>query len=118
MIRRRQLLARFAGGVATAALAPAIVGRAAPATIRFGQIEALTGPSAAYGNRGRDGARLAMDQLNEHGIEIGGTTFQLDVSLGDMANDARQAITLLRQYAAQSDFICAIGPTRLARSRR
>jgi branched-chain amino acid transport system substrate-binding protein len=28
-----------------------------------------------------------------------------------MANDARQSITLLRQYAAQDEFICAIGPT-------
>ncbi len=107
MIRRRHLL--LGGGAA--ALAPAIVGRAAPAALRFGQIEALTGPSAAYGNRGRDGARLAMEQINAAGLQIGDATFQLDVSLGDMANDAKQAITLLRQYAAQPEFICAIGPT-------
>lgn len=107
MIRRRHLLV----GGASAALAPAIVGRAAPATLRFGQIEALTGPSAAYGNRGRDGAKLAMEQINAAGLKIGETTYQLDVSLGDMANDPKQAITLLRQYASQAEYVCVVGPT-------
>lgn len=107
MIKRRHILL----GGASAALAPAIVGRAAPATLRFGQIEALTGPSAAYGNRGRDGARLAMEQINATGLQIGETTYQLDASLGDMANDPKQAITLLRQYASQSEYLCAVGPT-------
>lgn len=107
MIKRRHILL----GSASAALAPAIIGRAAPATLRFGQIEALTGPSAAYGNRGRDGAKLAMEQINKAGLQIGETTYQLDVSLGDMANDPKQAITLLRQYASQPEYLCAIGPT-------
>jgi branched-chain amino acid transport system substrate-binding protein len=107
MIRRRTLLA--AG--AAAGIAPAITGRAAPVTLRFGQIEALTGPSAPYGNRGRDGARLAMEQINATEPQIGGVTYQFDVQLGDMANDPKQAITLLRQYASQPEFICAIGPT-------
>jgi branched-chain amino acid transport system substrate-binding protein len=104
--RRHALLAS-----AAAAIVPPIIGRAAPATLRFGQVEALTGPSAVYGNRGRDGARLAMEQINAAGLVIGGVTYQLDVSLSDMANDARQAVTLLRQFAAQSEFICSVGPT-------
>ncbi len=110
MIRRRDFT-RLAAGGASALFAPAIVGHAAPSTIRFGQIEALTGPSAAYGNRGRDGARLAIEQINAAGLQIGGTSYQLEVTLGDMANDPKQAITLLRQYAAQPDFLCAVGPT-------
>ncbi len=104
MIRRRTVLA-------AALAAPAITGRAAPATIRFGQIESLTGPSGAAGTRGRDGARLAIDQVNAGELQIGGATYQLEVALGDLANDPKQAITLLRQYAAQAEFVCAIGPT-------
>jgi branched-chain amino acid transport system substrate-binding protein len=107
MIRRRTLVA---GGVA-AALAPAIVGRAAPATLRFGQIEALTGPSSIPGSRGRDGARIAIEQINASELMVGGTTYNLEVSVGDMANDARQSITLLREYASRPDLICSIGPT-------
>jgi branched-chain amino acid transport system substrate-binding protein len=108
MIGRRGFT-RLAAGAAI--FAPAIVGRAAPPVIRFGEIEALTGPSGPYGIRGRDGVQLAMEQVNAAGLVLGGTTYQLDVSVGDMANDARQSITLLRQYAAQPDFICSIGPT-------
>jgi branched-chain amino acid transport system substrate-binding protein len=106
MIRRRTLLA-----TAVTLASPAITGRAAPAVIKFGQIESLTGPSGAAGTRGRDGARLAMDQINASELQIGGATCQLEVSLGDLANDPKQAITLLREYAAQPEFICAIGPT-------
>ena len=110
MIGRRHF-GRLGAGGAAAALAPAIVGRAAPTTLRFGQIEALTGPSAIPGSRGRDGARVAIEQINTTELNLGGTTYQLEVSLGDMANDARQTITLLRQYAAQPDIMCSIGPT-------
>jgi branched-chain amino acid transport system substrate-binding protein len=106
-MRRRSLLA---GGIA-AGIAPTIIGRAEPVTLRFGQIEALTGPSAPYGNRGRDGARLAMEQINSSELQIGGTTYKLEVALGDMANDPKQAITLLRQYASEPAVICSIGPT-------
>jgi branched-chain amino acid transport system substrate-binding protein len=107
----RRYLARLATGTGLAALAPAIVGRAEPAVIRIGQIEALTGPSSPYGMRARDGAKLALEQINEHGLSVGGSTYRLKVALGDMANDPRQAVTLLRQYAASAEMLCSIGPT-------
>jgi branched-chain amino acid transport system substrate-binding protein len=109
MIRRRDLLR--AAGAAAALAAPAITGHAQPATIRLGEIEALTGPSSPYGMRGRDGAKLALAQVNQTGLVLGGTTYQLAITLGDMANDARQSITLLREYAASLDILCCIGPT-------
>jgi len=109
MITRRHL-ARLAGGAGLAIAAPAMIGRAEPAVIRLGQIESLTGPSAPAGVRGRDGTELALADLNRKGIEIGGATYKIEITIGDLANDARQAITLLRQYAA-TDAICSIGPT-------
>jgi branched-chain amino acid transport system substrate-binding protein len=105
MLKRRTLLA------SAVLAAPAVTGRAAPVSLKFGQIEALTGPSGAYGARGRDGAALAIQDINASELQIGGITYTLDVSLGDMANDPKQAITLLRQYAAQSEYMCAVGPT-------
>jgi branched-chain amino acid transport system substrate-binding protein len=106
----RRRLGRLAAASA-ALFAPPIIGRAAPAVIKVGQTEALTGPSAAYGLRAANGARLAMEQVNKAGFTIGGTSYTLDIDFEDMANDARQAVTLARQYAAQPDFICTIGPT-------
>jgi branched-chain amino acid transport system substrate-binding protein len=109
VVLRRDVL-RLAGA-SVALAAPAIVGRAEPAVLRLGEIESITGPSGPYGMRGRDGAKLALDQVNRTGLVLGGTTYQLAIALGDMANDARQSITLLRQYAASPEILCSIGPT-------
>jgi branched-chain amino acid transport system substrate-binding protein len=107
-IGRRALTRLITAG---ALCAPAITGRAAPVVVRVGQTESLTGPSSAYGIRAANGARLAMEQLNKTGFEIGGTTCTLDIAFNDMANDTRQAVTLVRQYAAQPDIVATIGPT-------
>ena len=105
---------RFGGAVALgggALLMPAIIGHAEPMTIRVGQTEALTGPSSAYGIRAANGAKLAVEQINEKGFEVGSTTYKFDFSYNDMANDTRQAVTLLRQYASQPEMLCGVGPT-------
>lgn len=113
MSRYSRLTRRHFGGLAAGAalFSPSIVGRAAPAAIRVGQTEALTGPSAAYGIRAANGAKLVMEQANKAGFQIGGTTYTLDIAFNDMANDARQAVTLVRQYASQPDIVATIGPT-------
>jgi branched-chain amino acid transport system substrate-binding protein len=110
MLTRRRLV-RLATGTGLALAVPATVGRAEPTSIKIGQIEALTGPSSPYGIRARDGAKLALDQINEKGVQVGGITYWLEVSLGDMANDPRQAVTLLRQNAASAEMLCSVGPT-------
>jgi branched-chain amino acid transport system substrate-binding protein len=107
-IRRRRLTGIIAGG---ALFSPAIIGRAAPLVIKVGQTEALTGPSSAYGIRAANGARLAQEQINKTGFDVGGTAYTLDIAFNDMANDARQAVTLVRQYASQPDMVATIGPT-------
>lgn len=107
---RRPLL-RAVAGSAVGLCAPAIVGHAAPTVVRVGQTEALTGPSSAYGIRAANGARLMQEQINRTGFTVGGTTCTLDISFNDMANDARQAVTLLREYAAEPGIVASIGPT-------
>jgi branched-chain amino acid transport system substrate-binding protein len=106
----RRRFAQIAAVGTAALLAPSVIGRAAPAVIRLGQIESLTGPSSPAGIRGRDGTELVLAELNRNGIEIGGAPYKIEITVGDLANDARQAITLLRQYAA-TDMLCSIGPT-------
>ena len=106
----RRYLAKLGAGTCLALAAPAILAHAAPASLHLGQIESLTGPSSPAGLRGRAGTEVAIADLNKNGIEIGGTTYKIETTVGDCANDARQAITLLRQYAA-TDMLCSIGPT-------
>ena len=111
VVTRRRLL----GGLALAGLvAPAVIGRAqTPRVVRLGHTEALTGPSAAYGLRGRDGAQFAADEINAAGgfADTRGTLYKVEITDHDMANDARQAITLFRQQALDTAVVAALGPT-------
>jgi branched-chain amino acid transport system substrate-binding protein len=111
-ITRRQFVAAAA---ATAALpsAPAIVRAQTAGVIKFGHIQPFTGPSAAYGIRARDGAILAVEEINAAGgwTDAKGQKHQLEMLAGDMANDPKQAITLFRQYATDAQVMALLGPT-------
>jgi branched-chain amino acid transport system substrate-binding protein len=53
-----------------------------------------------------------MEQINAAGgFTVGGTTYTLEIAFNDMANDARQAVTLVRQYASDPAMVATIGPT-------
>src|SRR5215207_1246861 len=112
-ITRRRFVA-LAAGAASLAAAPVSRGRAQAANvITFGHIQPLTGPSAAYGIRARDGATIAVDEINAAGgwTDAAGKKYQIEMAVGDMANDPKQAITLFRQYATDAQVIAVLGPT-------
>lgn len=108
MLTRRNLFAASAGMVAL----PYLGTRARAAdVIKLGHLQSLTGPSAPYGIRGRDGARLALEDINAAGgIEIGGQKLQIDIADTDVANDPRQAVTLFRQFAGDPSVVAILGP--------
>lgn len=85
----------------------------AQSTIKVMQMQSLTGPSAAYGIRARDGALMAVNEVNAAGgvRDRKGNVYRLEMVAGDIANDPKQAITLLRQSALDPAFVCAMGPT-------
>jgi branched-chain amino acid transport system substrate-binding protein len=110
-LTRRRFLA-LAAGTTTLSLAPA--GRAqSGGIIKVGHIQPLTGPSAAYGIRARDGAIIAIEEINAAGgwTDAKGRQHQFEMLVGDMANDPKQAITLFRQYATDQQVIASLGPT-------
>jgi branched-chain amino acid transport system substrate-binding protein len=109
-INRRDL-GRLAAGTVVGMAMPPTIGRAQPTTLRIMSIQAITGPSSAYGLRARDGAQLVADDINAAGLSVGGTTYRIDIRTEDMANDPQQAITLLRQAASNPDILAVIGPS-------
>ena len=111
-LTRRGFVA-IASGTASYALTPSAVRAQAAGVIRIGHIQPLTGPSAAYGIRARDGAILAIEELNAAGgwTDSKGKKFTFEMPLGDMANDPKQAITLFRQYATDAQIMGVVGPT-------
>jgi branched-chain amino acid transport system substrate-binding protein len=112
-VGRRSILRTAALGTVGVVSAPFIVGRANAATaVKIAQTEALTGPSSAYGLRCRDGALMAVEEINAAGgfKDSKGTPYILELTTEDMANDARQAVTLYRQHALNADIVAQIGP--------
>ena len=107
---RRRVLSLSLAGAGGALLMPALIGRArADSVVKVGQIEALTGPSSPAGIRGRDGALLAAEDINQAGGIAG--KFRLEIAAQDMANDPKQAVTLFRQLATDNAVVASIGPT-------
>src|SRR5215470_18266931 len=65
MTRRR--FAAGAAGAASLLSAPAALRAQSAGIIRIGHIQPITGPSAAYGIRARDGAQIAVEEINAAG---------------------------------------------------
>jgi branched-chain amino acid transport system substrate-binding protein len=111
MTRRR--FAAGAAGAASLLAAPTALRAAGADVIRIGHIQPLTGPSAAYGIRARDGAQIAVEEINAAGgwRDAKGRKYAFELTVGDMANDPKQAITLFRQYATDPEVMVSLGPT-------
>lgn len=109
----RRHFASLAAGAGAVLASPVTLRAQAASTIKIGHIQPLTGPSAAYGIRGRDGALMAIDEINKSGgwTDSKGKTYSFEISNGDMANDPKQAITLFRQYATDAQTLVVLGPT-------
>ncbi len=80
--RRRTFIQQSAALVGTTALGLPVVARAQPKTIKVGILHPVTGALAYSGQQCREGAMMAIEDINKTGIRsMGGA--KLDVMLGD-----------------------------------
>ena len=85
--------------------APAAAAPAAPVapppkpeiTVKLGHVAPMTGPQAHLGKDNENGARLAIDELNEAGVEIGGKKVKLELVSEDDQADAKTATTVAQR---------------------
>jgi branched-chain amino acid transport system substrate-binding protein len=111
---RRRALSQAVAAASGLVIAPGLIRRArAETVVKLRQIEPLTGPSAAYGIRARDGAAMAVEEINAAGGVTDGKSgkFMLEIAAEDMANDPKQAVTIFRQFASDNSVVASIGPT-------
>ncbi len=82
--------------VATALVAAFSFAGAAQAqeVIKIGHVAPLTGPNAHIGKDNENGARMAVDELNAKGFEIGGKKVVFQLVPQDDASDPKQATTV------------------------
>lgn len=77
-----------------------------PAEIRIPYLQDLTGPASGAGVPGREGAEIAVQQIEESGL-LGDSKIVLEFE--DTASTVDQAVTLMSQATA-SDAIAILGP--------
>ena len=70
--------------------------------VHFSSINGQTGQSAAYGSKVIEGVNVAAKIINDAGgfTDRCGGKYKVKVTTGDMANSREQAVSLLRQAAA------------------
>jgi len=91
----------------TAAPAAAAAAEALP-VIKIGHVAPLTGSIAHLGKDNENGARLAIDELNEAGVEIGGKKVKLELVSEDDQADAKTATTVA-QRLIDAKVACVVG---------
>lgn len=77
-------------------------------SIHLGAIVSLSGPAAAYGEDNRRGLELAVETINEKGVD--GRKVMIDIQ--DSGGDNAQAVTLARRFADDQQMLAILGPTR------
>ncbi|NMG00756.2 branched-chain amino acid ABC transporter substrate-binding protein [Aromatoleum toluolicum] len=82
--------------LAAASLAAGAV-HAKEVVVRIGHAGPLTGPAAAFGKDGENGARLAIEDANAKGIKIGGDTVKFELVSEDDQADPRTATTVAQR---------------------
>lgn len=105
---RNLALAVLASGlVALAACAP----KPATPDIKIGLIAELTGDIPAVGTSCRNGAQMAVDEINEAGgIRIDGKKHGFGLVVEDSGAKADQAAAAAQKLAAQPEILAIIGP--------
>ena len=92
---------------------PATAPAAAPAakpeiSVRLGHVAPLTGPQAHLGKDNENGARLAIDELNARGLEIGGARVRFELLAEDDQADPKQG-TIVAQKLVDAKVNGVIG---------
>jgi len=100
-------------GMATAGilgtLAAAAVGVArADETVKIGEAAPVTGPASYLGKDTENGARLAIEEINQTGLVIGGRKVTLIFDAQDDAGDPRQA-TQVAQKLVDDKVVAVVG---------
>ncbi|MBI3382635.1 MAG: branched-chain amino acid ABC transporter substrate-binding protein [Aquabacterium sp.] len=82
-----QVRLTLAAAAAVALLAPAAQ---AQTVVKIGHVGPVSGPQAHYGRDNENGARMAVDELNAQGVQIGGKKIKFELVAEDDAADPKQ----------------------------
>lgn len=109
MTKRKTLSRRATTFGILGALAAVSAGVAhADETVKIGEVAPLTGPASYLGKDTENGARLAVEEINEKGLVVGGKRVTLVLDAEDDAGDPRQA-TQVAQKLVDDKVVAIVG---------
>lgn len=98
------LVLALAGGLIAA---PAL----AQDVVKFGQIEAQTGPNAIYGWMSSQGTALAVDEINKAGgFKVGNKTYKIQLIALDTRGEPKEATVQLKRLVEVDQAKYIFGP--------
>jgi branched-chain amino acid transport system substrate-binding protein len=77
-------------------------------TVKVGEVAPLTGPASYLGKDTENGAKLAVEEINEKGLVVGGKKVTLVLDAEDDAGDPRQA-TQVAQKLVDDKVVAVVG---------
>src|SRR2546422_6379072 len=77
-------------------------------TIKFGAVLSITGAGGVYGPQSRDGAKLAVKEINASG---GVNSAQIDLTVEDDASDKTQSAQKAQTLIQSNQVLAILGPT-------
>lgn len=79
-----------------------------PEVVRIGSVAPLTGPQTHIGKDNENGARLAVDEINAQGLELGGRKVRLEL-LGEDDQAEPKIATIVAQKLVDAGVVAVIG---------
>ena len=109
MSNRRQFIQHTAAG--SAALAFPLVGGAQPKPVKVGILHPVTGALAYSGQQCREGALMAIEDVNKAGgIEVGGKKYKVELAVEDNEAKAESAAKAATKLITVDEVIAIVGP--------
>ena len=77
--------------------------------IKIGYVAPFTGPAAEFGINGQRGIEIAVDEVNEQGIEIDGETYMIEIIRYDTQCEPTEGVGALQRLIMEDDIVAFLG---------
>jgi len=78
-------------------------------TIKIGYVAPFTGPAAEFGTNGWRGISIALEEINEEGINIGGATYKIEIIRYDDRCEPSEAAAAARRLILEDKVVALLG---------
>jgi branched-chain amino acid transport system substrate-binding protein len=82
---------------------------AAVKNIKVGYTAPFTGSAAEFGTNGWRGVQLALEDINEKGVKVGGETYHIEIVRYDSRCEPTEAVANIRKMAMEDKVVAFIG---------